>query len=430
MKLLPIVLVAMVASPCQALERSLTQSPQGHQIHNRQVFSPDGRFIYYDSRNDDTQLATSTAIGRVEIATGKEEILYRVAKPTTSGPGVGAVACHPITGRLVFIHGLANASAAHPYAAYRRCGMSLTPDGNPVHLDARDVTPPFTPGALSGGTHAFHWSADGTLISFTYNDALIPLRPAPDDLRTIGIMIPGRRVTVTDPTPDIEFSGDAFATLVAPVTATPKPGSDEISRAFDEGWLDATRLAFQGTVQTVDGMPITELFLATLPSEPAAAQPQANSPPLPPLGITIRRLTHTAGRKFPGIQGPRHWARPAPDHSVIAFLAKDEQGIVQIFAVTADGGDLQQLSRLAQSVESPFDWSPDSKFIACSAGGCIQLIEAATGTAKTLTATRPPGQEPRYAVTFSPDGHHIAFNRLLPHPNGGDFLQIQILDLH
>ena len=429
MKLLLILIVAMVCPLCQAQERTLTTSLHGHQIHNRQVFSPDGRFIYYDSRNDETQLATSTFIGRVEIATGKEEILYRVVKPTASGPGVGAVTCNPVTGRLAFIHGLTNASATQPYAAHRRCGGSLTSDGQFVHLDARDVTPPFTPGALSGGTHAFHWSPDGTRISFTYNDALIPIRPAPDDLRTVGIMIPGRRVTVTDPAADLEFSGDAFATIVAPVTATPKPGSDEISRAFDEAWLDTTRLAFQGTVRAVSGQPVTELFLATLPSELAAAIPQANAPPLPPPGVSIRRLTHSAERKFPGVQGPRHWVRPAPDRSVIAFLAKDEQGIVQIFAVSPDGGDIQQLSRLAQSVETPFDWSPDSKFLACSAGGRIRLIEVATGTDRTLTEVRPPGQEPRYSVTFSPNGHLIAFNRLLPHPNGGDFLQVQVLEL-
>jgi hypothetical protein len=240
-------------------------------------------------------------------------------------------------------------------------------------------------------------------------------------------MIPGRPVTVNDPAPDLEFSGDAFATLVAPVTATPKPGSDEISRAFDEAWLDATHLAFQGLVRSADGKDFTELFLATLPAKPGAARPQANAPPAPPSGITIRRLTHTAARKFPGIQGPRHWVRPAPDRSVIAFLAKDDQGIVQIFAVSPDGGPLQQLSKLAQAVETPFDWSPDSKFLACSAGGRIRLIEVATGSDKALTEIRPAGEEPRYAVTFSPDGHLLSFNRLLPHPEGGTFLQIQVL---
>jgi hypothetical protein len=425
---LPILSVVMAATLCPAQERALTTAPHGHQIHHRQVFSPDGRFIYYDARNDETQLARSTFIGRVEVATGREEILYRVPTPTAGGPGVGAVTCDPASGRLAFIHGLDHPSAAQAYAPHRRSGVSLTPDGRLIHLDARDVTPPFTGGALSGGTHAFHWSPDGARISFTYNDALIPIRPAPDDLRTVGIMIPGRPVTVETSDPGVEFSGEAFATLVVPVTATPAPGSDEISRACDEGWLGTTHLAFQGTVRAADGRMVTELFLATLPPAPGATLRLADGPPVPPPGMVIRRLTHTEERKFPGIQGPRHWVRPAPDRSLIAFLAKDDQGIAQIFAVGPDGGPLRQLSRLTEAVETPFDWSPDSKFLACSAGGRIRVIEVATGNHRTLTADSLPGQEPRYSVTFSPDGRLIAFNRLLPHPNGGTFLQIQAVD--
>ena len=35
--------------------------------------------------------------------------------------------------------------------------------------------------------------------------------------------------------------------------------------------------------------------------------------PAPPLGVTQRRLTHTAGRPFPGLQGaPRFWPRSPP----------------------------------------------------------------------------------------------------------------------
>ena len=155
---------------------------------------------------------------------------------------------------------------------------------------------------------------------------------------------------------------------------------------------------------------------------------QPDLPPVPPAGITIRRLTETADRKFPGIQGPRHWVRPSPDRSRIAFLAKDEQGIVQIFAVGPEGGAPMPMSRLTESVEGPFDWSPDSRFLACSAGGRIQRIAAATGQAEVLTERYPAGQHPRYSVTYSPDGRLIAFNRLLPHPDGGSFLQIAVLD--
>lgn len=419
----------LVTTTAEAQERVLTASPHGHLIHNRQIFSPDGRFIYYDSRNDETLLATSTFIGRVEITSGNEEILYQIPSPSAHGPGVGAVTCNPISGQVAFIHGLANASAAEPYAPHRRSGFSLSPDGSLVHLDARDITPPLTAGALSGGTHAFHWSPDGRRLSFTYNDALIPIRSAPTDLRTVGIMIPGQRVVVNDPLPAVDFSGDAFSTLVVPVTDTPTPGSDEILRAFDEGWLSPSQLAFQGIVRGADGKDVTELFLATLPALPGAVIPRQGLPPAPPEGVAIRRLTHTGNRKYPGIQGPRHWVRPSPDRSLIAFLAKDEQGLVQIFAVHPSGGPPEQLSRLAQSVETPFDWSPDSKLLACASGGRIQVIDASSGRGQALTPPSPASQAPLHGVCFSPDGRHLAYNRRLKNPDGGAFLQICLLPI-
>jgi len=418
-----------MATTLPAAERVLTTAAHGHQIHHCQAFSPDGRFLFFDSRNHETKLAASTFLGRVEVATGTEEVLYRTELPTESGPGVGVVTCNPVTGRLAFLHGLANASPDKPYAPHRRCGMTLDDDGRAVHLDARDITPPFTDGALSGGTHAHHWSPDGRMLSFTYNDALVAAGPAPDDLRTVGVMVRGRPVHVGNPQPGEDFSGDSFTTLVVGVTRHPTPGSDEISRAFDEGWLDNRRLAFQGTVRDTGGRPLTEIFLATLPDRQEAARRCDQGPPEPPPGVVVRRLTRSGERRFPGVQGPRHWVRPAPDASCIAFLAKDDRGVVQIYSVKPEGGAIQPLSRLDESVDSPFDWSPDSKRLACSAGGRLVLVGAADGRAVFLTEKRPPEQAPRYAVTFSPDGRLLATNRLLPHPGGGSFLQICVVDV-
>ena len=44
-------------------------------------------------------------------------------------------------------------------------------------LDARDLVPPFTPGALRGGSHVHLFSPDGRLVSFTYEDAVLDAPP-------------------------------------------------------------------------------------------------------------------------------------------------------------------------------------------------------------------------------------------------------------
>lgn len=73
--------------------------------------------------------------------------------------------------------------------------------------------------------------------------------------------------------------GDFFSVLVTRTTATPRPGSADITRACEEGWVgmngyvrpDGTRqrcaLAFQGHVRTAAGETLTVVFLADLPDD-------------------------------------------------------------------------------------------------------------------------------------------------------------------
>ncbi len=424
-------------------EQRVTHSARGHLIHNTQVFSPDGKHIVFDSRNDETQLAGSTSIGMVNLLTGKETTLYQVSAANSYGPGVGAATFSPVSDEVIFIHGLEPVSKSRPYGATRRTAglVSIGKPGKMSRLDARDVSPPFTPGALRGGTHAHHWSGDGTMVSFTYNDALVPPPgPAPADLRTVGVIVRDQPVHVVNAMPGEEFSGLGFSVLIVPVTADPEPGSDEISRAYEEGWVgnrgylksDGTRqskaVAFIGNLLKANGEPHSEVFIADLPRDlTRVAEGNATHLPSPPAGVKIRRLTHTGGTPQPGLQGPRHWVRSSPDGSTIAFLDEDENGIAQIFGVSPNGGPSRQISRLKQSVDCPFSWSPDGKWIACSSGGRVRLIDPATGRSRELTKQFPQGQEPKHGTTFSPDGSLIAFNRLLPHPDGSDFLQVCVV---
>lgn len=438
-------MLAVLPAALGAAERVLTTSAAGHLIHNSQVFSHDGRFIVFDSRNDETRLAGSSRIAMVEVATGEETTLYEISSSFPQGPGVGAATFSPVDGRVVFIHGLDGASEEHPYAAHRRSAamVRLSAPGRITRLDARDVTPPFTAGASRGGTHAHHWSGDGQLLSFTYNDSVVPAPGAtPADLRTIGVIAPRPAVHVAEPRTGGEFSGSGFTVLVVPVKKDPEPGSDELSRAYEEGWVgddgylraDGSRqrkaLAFLGNLTAPDGGILSEVFIADLPDDLTRPGPTgplegtADTLPNPPAGVVIRRLTRTGDSPKPGLRGPRHWLRSSPDGGVIAFLHEDAAGIVQLFGVAPTGGPVRQLSRFSEAVDGPFTWSPGGRWIACSAGERVHLLEVATGRHTALTLKLPAGQHPRHGTVFSPDGSLIAFNRLLPHPDGGRFMQI------
>ncbi len=428
------------ASLAAASERALTSEPHGHLIHNCQIFSPDGKWIVFDSRNDETRLIDSTRIGIVSTEDGVSKVVYETKTATAAGPGVGAATFSPVEPVTAFIHGLENATNAQPYAMDRRSAVSvnLLAPGKGMHLDARDVTSPFTPGALRGGTHAHHWSGDGKWLSFTYNDAVTPSHDfEKTDLRTVGVMKCNRPVEVALAEPGAEFSGSAFAAILVPVTGNPKPGSDEISRACEEGWVgnegylrpngsrQSRAIAFLGTLSADDGKPFTEVFVVDFAEEIDRATPglalagTSDTFPNPPANTAIRPLTRSGG-----IRAPRHWVRCSPDGATIAFLQTDENGIVQLQGVSPNGGPVRQLSHFKESVDSPFTWSPDGKFIACSVGERVRLLDVASGDSKILTRQFPDGQQPRHGIVFSPDGATIAFNRLLPHPDGRSYMQI------
>jgi len=198
---------------------------------------------YLIPRNQDDQIISTSSISMVNVHNGNIKPLYQTPHPSPYGPGVGAATFSPVADTVLFIHGISNADQQHPYGITRRSGVAIDINHpfHPIHMDARDITPPFTPGALRGGTHAHTWSGDGQWISFTYNDFLLGEPDRPDtsihDLRTVGVMVPGQKVTVKDANTIENFSGEKFTVLVTKVTDHPQPGSDEINKAFDECWI-------------------------------------------------------------------------------------------------------------------------------------------------------------------------------------------------
>jgi hypothetical protein len=247
--------------------------------------------------------------------------------------------------------------------------------------------------------------------------------------RNVGVAVPGRAVVVPGTHPR-NHDGSHFSVLATRTVSDPRPGTDEIAKAFEESWIgstgylrpDGTRqkrgLAFQGQVVSERGEVFSEVFVAdlpddvTVPSEDGPLQGTDTLRPRPPKGTEQRRLTFTANRKHPGLQGPRHWLRSSPDGSKIAFLMNDDAGIVQVWTVSPNGGRPVQRTQNPTGVASAFTWSPDGNWIAHAMAGSVCVTDAKTGRTRPLTdpSHGPPRPE---ACVVSPDGNHIAFVRIM-----------------
>ncbi len=411
-------------------ERQLTRGPGGRVLTNTGVWSPDGQWIVYDTREVDFD---GNSIRMVNVKTGEVREVYR----SKNGAHCGVVTFHPREEKVVFILGPENPTPDWQYEMYHRQGLIVSTGGASVgktyNLDACDVTPPFTPGALRGGSHVHVWDSAGDWVSFTYEDHVMAqfkeATPANDiNLRNIGVSVPGRPVKASKANVR-NHDGEYFTALVTRTKANPTPGSDEIKKAFEEGWVgahgylhpDGTRqrraLAFQGHLVTAKGQTIAEVFIVDLPEDltQPGDGPLAGTEtrlPSPPKGCVQRRLTFTADKKFPGIDGPRHWLRSSPDGSQIAFLMKDDNGIVQLWTLSPNGGTPRQVSRNAWNIASAFTWSPDGKFLGHAMDRSICVTEVATGKTRRLTARADEATAPKSeACVFSPDGKELAYLR-------------------
>ena len=418
--------------------RQITRGPGGRIISNTGIWSPDSQWIVYDTRpGSEGAVFDGNTIEMVSVLTGEIKELYR----SRNGAHCGVVTFHPHEWKVVFILGPEHPTADWQYSFWHRQGVvvDVHRPGVKANLDARDITPPFTPGALRGGSHVHVWDPAGQWVSFTYEDHVLAQFKSPtpaNDInqRNIGVSIAGRPVRVSHAHPR-NHDGDYFTVLATRTTAAPQPGSDEISRAFEEAWVgtngyvrqDGSRqrhaLAFQGQVLTREGATLSEVFIADLPDD--LTKPgdgplcgTETRAPYPPRGTVQRRLTFTADRRFPGIQGLRHWLRSSPDGSRIAFLMKDDAGVAQLWTVSPVGGSLTQVTSNRWPIASAFTWSPDGRQIGHVMDNSVCVTEAASGQTKRLTSRTDDVSAPRpEACVFSPDGNRIAFVRSVPSPS-------------
>lgn len=425
----------------------LTNGPGGRILTNANVWSPDSEWIAYDTRSDPSgDTFDGSRIEMVNVRTKEVRTLYE----SMNGANCGAVTWHPTEPKAAFILGPEHPTPDWSYGPSRRQGVvvDVRRPGVAVNLDARDLTPPFTPGALRGGSHVHVWSQDGRLVSFTYEDHVLAEQGGPDadvNQRNVGVSVVGRPVTVPKTHPR-NHDGEAFSVLVTRTTANPRPGSDDIAKAFEEGWVgtagylrsDGRRqryaVAFQGHVRSATGDAISDVFIADLPDDLTAPGdgPLEGTPtrrPAPPKGTVQRRLTFTATDRYPGLQGPRHWLRSSPDGSRIGFLKKDDAGVVQFWTISPNGGPVVQVTRNTHPVASTFTWHPDGRRVAFVMDNSVCMTNILTGETVRLTVRSEDAIAPRpEACVVSPDGRRVAFVR--PLPTGAGFAnQICVVEL-
>lgn len=412
-----------------------------HDLDNNDNFSPDDQWLVYDTRTEPGGIGGNGKIEKVNVKTGQKVVLYELENNTQYGPGVGAASYSHTNNEVVFIHGLSNCSAEKPYEQWRRTGVIVrdSAPNTPIFMDARDVSPPFTPGALRGGTHRHEFSGDGQWIGFTYNDALMKKREDSTginyNLRTIGVSKADQQVSIDENNGGENISGAWSSALVVKVVPEPETGSDEISRAARDSWVGVTGYtkkdgsqqrarAFIGTVKTENGEDLDEVFIVDIPDDILAAE--ESNPlegtltdfPSPPKGSVQRRLTHTANKEFPGCEGI---VRSSFDGSMLGFLAYDDKNIKQVFTISPMGGKPEQQTFHPSDVESGVRWHPSEYRICYVWNGAIAHLEI--GENKVDILTKPSEQSPTNLV-WSHDGKTIAYNLMVSDENGAFTKQI------
>lgn len=415
------------------IEKQITFSPKTHALDNNDNFSPDGRFLCYDTRGTiyNENLANSKSIEKVEISSGKETVLWDPPSITgeEAAPGVAAVSYHPLENKVIFIHGpgLEEVDKRGYYSIRNRTAIEVDGEGKKtsVKVDMRDISKKeTTPGAHRGGTHRHEYSRNGKRIGFTYDDFLVQ-----DYDRTIGFMQPHAHAP--------EGYTHYFSVILKPA-GKGKSKTGEIEKAYGDSWVDpgGTMRAFIGKVRAQNGIDYdNDLYVADIPADINITTSKSGTQdqyPEPPEVIALRRLTH--GMDVTGI------VRGSPDGSQIAFAARDEGGIDQLFITKAVGSDKQPV--LVTSLGSPVSsirWHPSGEWVFCITDGNLFVTYVGTRHKFGKTIKLSDDRLIRDQLVVSPDGNLLAY--IVPVPTqdhsgvivkdaaGNDFRQIFIMKL-
>lgn len=391
-------------------EKQISYTDKNHVLDNNDNFSPDDQYLCYDTRGTvfNDNIGNSKTIEKIEISTGIETVLYQPESISgeEAAPGVGAVSWHPSDNKVVFIHGpnLEEVKERGYYGITNRTGVEVSADGKEVvtKVDRRDVATdrPTIPGAQRGGTHRHEYSRNGKRIGFTYDDFLNPNYD-----RTIGYM----EINSNAP----EGYSHYFAVILKPAEkGKSKPG--EIEKAYGDSWVDptGTMRAFIGKVRAENGVDYqTDLFVADIPQKvdiTSGYSGNGNKYPEPPVGINIRRLTHSG--EVGGI------VRGSFDGQLVAYLSPDDKGVLQIFVTKAHDTDVtsdqapqpQQLSTF-HSDASALRWHPGKNWLFALSNGNIAVICAEPGPDYGKTIMLTADAEERSHLVASHGGDKLAY---------------------
>ena len=313
------------------------------------------------------------------------------------------------------------------YDIRNRTALEVDGEGNKtsVKVDMRDISGDVTVlGAHRGGTHRHEYSRDGKRIGFTYDDFLVR-----DYDRTIGFMQPDENAP--------EGYTHYFSVILKPAKMG-KSKAGEIEKAYGDSWVDAagTMRAFIGKVRAKNGTDYeNDLFVAHIPADidiTTSFAGRQDQYPEPPEGITLRRLTH--GWDVSGI------LRGSSDRSQIAFVARDGDGINQLFVTNAVGSDKEtiQVTNLRSPVSS-IRWHPSGEWVFFISDGNLFVTYVGTRLRYGKTLKLSDDRLIRDQLVVSPDGTLLAY--VMPVPtkdgsgtivkdaNGNDFRQIFTMEL-
>ena len=397
--------------PAAGQERQLTFSPMGHDLDNNDNFSPDGKWLCFDTRETvEFGIHNSQSVMMVNVDTGEEVTLLRaedsVIGKEGAAPGIGAVSFNHARAEVAFIHGppISEVGDRGPYDFPNRTGARVSLREPEVRhwLDHRDVATDrdTLPGALRGGTHRHEYCWNGNRIGFTYNDFLMQNYD-----RTVGYM---------EPHPSAPGEASHYAVLMVPTVpiGTAKPG--EIEKAWGDSWVgrDGRMRAFIGRVRAEDGEAYEQsLFVAEVPLSVDITSADAGSAtryPTPPKGITIRRLT-------------RDWAdgivRGSLDGTRIAYYGKAPDGTKQVFVIPVDGATAPvMVTLLPAGVDAGLRWHPSGNSILCLSNNAVVSTCVVDGPnfGRSVFLTDEGVGAPRTKLALSWDGKTVAHNRPVP----------------